>query len=98
MKRKPPAMAYDSGTGEIVKMTWWNRLFDKEYRIARKRYRTHVQNGDDNLVAVAKTDGGVDVMMPPDVAAEWLQMPEEVRAEFLAAINEQSNEQKVREA
>lgn len=97
-KKKQPAMAYDSRTGQVMQMRWWHIFTDPQYRRARKEYRKRKDNPTDDLVVVATTDNGIDIAMPPHVAEDWYRMTEHERAEFMAAVNEQRNEEKAREA
>lgn len=97
MKKRPPAMAYDSRTGQVMKMRWWHVLTDPQYRRARKEYKRREKNPDD-LIVVATTDNGIDIAMPAHVVDDWNRMSPEEQAEFLAAVNEQRNEEKAREA
>lgn len=96
--KKPPAMAYDSATGEVMKMRWWHIFTDPQYRRARKEFKRRMNNPADDLVVVATTDNGIDITMPPHVVEDWNRMSPEERAEFMAAVNEQANERKAREA
>ena len=84
-------MCYDAATGRVIRMRWWHRFTDKEYRQARRKYRARTES---ELVVVETTDNGTDIAMPSEVKAAWEALTDEDRADFVAAINEQANEER----
>lgn len=70
--------------GRIRKIGWWRRHFDKDVKRALERARTTTE-----YQTVDYTDSGVAITMPKEIADEWDMLPADVRAEFMAHLEQQ---------
>lgn len=84
--------------GDSRRMKWRDWWRDAEVRASFRDAKRHRKSGDSEMVVVATLDCGMEVKMPIEIATDWLMLPEPVRSEFLATLNEQVNEKKMRDA
>jgi hypothetical protein len=68
----------------IRRLRPWARWLDRDVRAARARHLETLQ-----FQIVDYTDSGVAVKMPVDLVPQWEAMPAEVRAQFLADVDQQ---------
>jgi hypothetical protein len=79
--------------GQPRRVRWWNLMLSPSARRARRRLR----QADNRFTTVAHLDCGIPVRLPQEQALLWHLLPDEYRADLMATMNEQVNEDRARE-
>lgn len=96
MRKRGKTMEMTSD-GISRKIPWYQYLWDSEARKAWKVMRQIKKGDTDDFVDGPMLSNGTAIKMSPEVAAQWEEIPEEIREEMLLAMNEHVNETRMKE-